>query len=208
MSKPRVTTDELKDALSYYKRFPAHLLEDTLAWKKQTPDGVVSVQDPHGSLAAHQQQTFMQMQMAMDWEAKRAQELQKAQHQQQYDLARLQAMQNAYTGMSATTTGVSRYDYSTTTPFASLDFGVGASGNSAQSVPLKTYTLQKQFLTEDKARPSSKPSSSSTPLSLKTSPLFGKPAFGRFYNWSFDSPFARIHRWFIRWAWNTRRSIA
>lgn len=44
--------------------------------------------------------------------------------------------------------------------------------------------------------------------SLKNSPLFGKAAFGPFYNWTFDSPFTRLHRWAIRWAWNFQRRQA
>jgi hypothetical protein len=45
-------------------------------------------------------------------------------------------------------------------------------------------------------------------LTWENSPLFGRPSFGMFYNWTFHSPFKSLGKWLLRWAWGVQRGIA
>lgn len=161
-----------------------------------------------------------QLAKALEWEKMRTEAIQRAQAQQQNDMARiqqLQSIQNAYnsgydqyrnafgsmSGLSASTTGAF-HAATTTASIASDYFDSTASSYAQKSI---SQVVQKTWAAP---RPATSPPATQKPpqLTWATSPLFGKPAFGRFYNWSFHSPFKSLRDWLFRWAWNTRRRLA
>lgn len=70
-------------------------------------------------------------------------------------------------------------------------------GNNLPTIPRQVHEAM-SVLEQQKAKaPAPRPK-----LSLKTTPLFGH------LRYRFDSPFAPLHRWFIRWAWQFQRNQA
>jgi hypothetical protein len=154
---------------------------------------------------------------AIEWESARALQLQNALEQQRSDLARLQQMQNVYNGMqsglgtamSISALGAMNYVATTTQSFNrahACHTACGCSGESAApQVVYKTWNNPKPKQVEaERDREANRPIVTSPPikLSLKTSPLFG------YMRWRFDSPFAPLWKWFVRWALSTRRRMA
>lgn len=94
-------------------------------------------------------------------------------------------------------------DYATGTAGAQRADAGNQAGTRSEKPP---HVVQKTFLVEERkeaARPK---------LTWETSPLWGRPAFGRFYNWSTHSPLRPFTRWvnrlLVRWAWKQGRERA
>jgi hypothetical protein len=123
---------------------------------------------------------------------------------------RQQAMNAACAGtaMSMYTTGAMIHAATTASYYRAhaCHTACGCSGESAApQVVYKTWNNPKPKQVEaERDREANRPIVTSPPikLSLKTSPLFG------YMRWRFDSPFAPLWKWFVRWALSTRRRMA
>lgn len=164
---------------------------------------------------------------AIEWEKMRADQLNRAMAQQRADLAQLRlklglrcsqdqmdVLNQAHTGMASCTTGAMTNAHTGSSVHSDYISNAirerrAAAGEVSEEEPPKTYKLQKRHLVTEEPKPVIELAPKAHPqLTWETSPLFGRPAFGRFYNWSFHSPFRPLANWFVRWAINTRRSFA
>lgn len=147
------------------------------------------------------------LEKAIEWEKMRSDALVRAELQQKNDLAKLAQLQNSYnqyvpnigTSMSISTSGA----FNAATTSASIAHNHAchtACGCSEESAPSIIYKTWEKPATQPTEKPRPK-------LTWETSPLFGRPAFGMFYNWTTFS-FKPLHKWFIRWAWNTHKGLA
>jgi hypothetical protein len=147
-------------------------------------------------LAVMQQQANLQLQkMAME-QALRGQTIQNS-------LAQYQAMQNALGGFQqAITTNAMTAQAAHTTASYFYEPNTFVAGNHTCHTACGCREEARQAEVTHKTWADTKPGKVNPPLSLKTTPLFG------FLRWRYDSPFAPLHRWFIRRVFGLRRTLA
>lgn len=82
--------------------------------------------------------------------------------------------------------------------------GAGISGIGSYGA-LRGQNSHTSTAAESDVRRDSRSSERPFKLTLKTSPLFAPPKFMGLY-WRFDSPFAPLKKWLLRWAWGITRA--